>query len=93
MLVVIAIIGVLISMLLPAVQSARETGRRTQCKNHLHQLATAALTHESVKAHLPTGGVNAAMMDGSVQSFEETVALEFWPALATRAGREVLPSN
>jgi prepilin-type N-terminal cleavage/methylation domain-containing protein/prepilin-type processing-associated H-X9-DG protein len=53
LLVVIAIISVLVGLLLPAVQSARESARQTQCKNNLHQLATAALTFESVRGHLP----------------------------------------
>lgn len=55
LLVVIAIIGVLVALLLPAVQAAREAARRTQCMNNLRQFSLGSLTHESAKKRLPAG--------------------------------------
>jgi prepilin-type N-terminal cleavage/methylation domain-containing protein len=76
LLVVIAIIGVLVALLLPAIQAARESARRMQCVNNMKQLGLGALNFESAKKRLPpsgqcdsTGGASTTYMIHSVATY------------------------
>lgn len=65
-LVVIAIVGILVSMLLPAVQQVREQARRTTCSNNLRQMGLALQTYESALGHFPAGYSSMKTSNGRV---------------------------
>jgi prepilin-type N-terminal cleavage/methylation domain-containing protein len=81
LLVVIAIIGVLIGLLLPAVQAARESSRRTTCTNKIKQLSLAALNYESVNGALPpTVWDNSPLGNGDIAASSNSPGLP-WSCL------------
>jgi prepilin-type N-terminal cleavage/methylation domain-containing protein len=71
LLVVIAVIGILIALLLPAVQSAREAARIVQCKNHLKQIGLAWQHHHSIHNFFPTGGWGSNWAGDPDQGFDK----------------------
>src|ERR1043165_7475153 len=69
LLVVIAIIGILVALLLPAVQAAREAARRTQCTNNMKQLGLAMQNYLSAKKTFPPGSMRD--ITGSTGNFRD----------------------
>ena len=78
LLVVIAIIGILVALLLPAVQAAREAARRADCTNRLRQVALACLNHHDVKGVFPSAAasdIEIPNQDGKYTSWGYTVQI------------------
>ena len=79
LLVVIAIIGVLVALLLPAVQAAREAARRSQCTNNLHQMGIGVNNYVSAKGELPPGYARTESLPSNATFIKKGVFTEILP--------------
>lgn len=81
LLVVITAIGLLIALLLPAIQAAREAARRAQCVNNLKQLGLAAMNYESANSVLPSGMLRAVADEAPVLTYGLSTFVRILPFL------------
>lgn len=85
LLVVIAIIGILVGLLLPAVQSAREAARRMQCSNNLKQLSLAVLNYESANRRLPARQSGGGYLHAGGQRMRLSIFVSILPFMEQNA--------
>jgi prepilin-type N-terminal cleavage/methylation domain-containing protein len=93
LLVVIAIIGILVSLLLPAVQSARESARRATCMNNLKQVGLALLTYHDARNQFPLGAYSAVQEDHPAEEDGLGWATQILPQLEEQAVYDKLKNN
>src|SRR5215216_110308 len=93
LLVVIAIIGLLVALLLPAVQAAREAARRTGCTNNLKQIALALLNYHDARGHFPLGAYSAIEEDHPAEEDGLGWATQILPQLEEQSVYDKLKNN
>jgi prepilin-type N-terminal cleavage/methylation domain-containing protein len=100
LLVVIAIIGILIALLLPAIQTARESGRRVQCSNNAKQMGLAAINYQESIGSFPPGVMVAkSETPWTTTTWHFTVTNEVptefgvWEALMSAGDGQTIPAN
>ena len=93
LLVVIAIIGILIALLLPAVQSAREAARRIQCANNLKQLGLALHSYHTTHQQLPLGTIGINPSNALYNTGYQAVRMPFFIQLLPLLGPSISTSS
>lgn len=93
-LVVIAIIGILVGMLLPAVQSVREAARRTQCANNVKQISLASINYLGAHDRYPPGYMSAGFGQRKIKYISGGMwTMEILPFIEMAAIHDLLPGN
>lgn len=93
LLVVVAIIGLLVALLLPAVQSTRESARRTACTNNLKQIALALLNYADARGQFPLGAYSAVTEDHPAEEDGLGWATQILPQLEEQAIYDKFKNN